>query len=56
MVRLPILQTHALCACPDSPRHTLIPIYSRSRTPRQRIAQPLLTSVTIDRPMTGLVY
>lgn len=55
MIRLPITQTHIRGARPDRPRHTLVPIYPRSRTPGQRITQPTITSIAIDRPLTRLI-
>ena len=56
MIRLPITQTQLCCPCTYRPRHTLIPIETRSRTPTQCVTQPLVTSVTIDRPLAALVY
>ena len=38
MILLPITQAHCRRPCPYRPRHTLIPIQTRSWTSRQRVA------------------
>lgn len=55
MIRLPITQTHSARTGPHSPSDTLIPINPSSRTPRERITQPLITSIAINRPLTRLI-
>lgn len=55
MILLPITQTHSARPRPHRPSHTLIPIQPRSRTSREGITQPAITSIFIDGPLARLI-
>ena len=55
MIFLPITQRQLRRSRPDRPRYAIVPIQSRRRTSRQRIAQPFITRIAIDRPLTAII-